>query len=270
MAGKTINKNREADFITVLSPVQKSLYPSVWFDFHIESHFWSHWRFAVLWKLMGDLRLDKNADFSALDVGCGAGLLRDQLESRTNWKIDGTDLSMEALQKAKRGRGSLYYYDIMDMRPEFYRKYDLVFLFDILEHVADTRTFIQNLLTLVRPGGLVFVNVPAVPWLFGAYDSASGHLRRYDKPSLLREFDIEEAKILDLRYWGMCLLPLLFLRTIFLSEALSPQETIARGFRAPPWPFHSLLKGICMAETRLYKKPFFGTSLLLAVRAMGT
>src|SRR5207245_11489208 len=38
--------------------------------------------------------------------------------------------------------------------------------------------------SLVRPGGLVLLALPAVPWLFGYHDELLGHYRRYSKRTL--------------------------------------------------------------------------------------
>jgi len=41
----------------------------------------------------------------------------------------------------------------------------------------------------LRPGGWLFVNVPALPALASAYDRAVGHLRRYTPASLRAALD---------------------------------------------------------------------------------
>src|SRR5574341_1547195 len=52
-----------------------------------------------------DLGLLLDRPLRMLDVGAGAGVLRDQLEARSAWTVDIADLNLPALRQARRGRG---------------------------------------------------------------------------------------------------------------------------------------------------------------------
>src|SRR5262249_57997494 len=61
---------------------------------------------------------------------------------------------------------------------------------DVLEHIEDDRAAFAKLASLVRPGGLVLLALPAVPWLYGYHDGLLGPYRRYSQRvprGLLRE-----------------------------------------------------------------------------------
>ncbi|MBF0144038.1 MAG: class I SAM-dependent methyltransferase [Magnetococcales bacterium] len=67
---------------------------------------------------------------------------------------------------------------------------DCILLVNMLEHVADDRSLVRNLVRVLKPGGCLLVLVPALPWLFSAHDAAVGHYRRYrfgELGSLARE-----------------------------------------------------------------------------------
>ncbi len=52
-------------------------------------------------------------------------------------------------------------------------------LFDVLEHIQDDEAFLRNLYSLLRPGGRLYLTVPAYSWLWSADDDYAGHFRRY-------------------------------------------------------------------------------------------
>lgn len=52
-------------------------------------------------------------------------------------------------------------------------------LFDVVEHIEDDRGFLERLRKLLEPGGLLYVTVPALSWLWSSEDSRAGHYRRY-------------------------------------------------------------------------------------------
>jgi len=55
---------------------------------------------------------------------------------------------------------------------------------DVLEHVDDDLGSFRALAQLLRPGGHLFVTVPAYPSLWSRHDDLHHHKRRYDKARL--------------------------------------------------------------------------------------
>lgn len=64
------------------------------------------------------------------------------------------------------------------------RNLDLVTMFDVLEHVEDDVALLMELRRKMTPDGVLFISVPAHPWLFGAHDKRVGHYRRYSQHAL--------------------------------------------------------------------------------------
>src|SRR5207249_290620 len=147
-----------------------------------------------------------------LDVGCGTGVLRSQLEAATPWTIDATDLDYNALGRVKPGRGRTLYYDILEERAELKENYDVVLLFDVLEHIEQTQPFIKSLLFHLKAGGSLIVNVPALQFLYSRYDEIAGHVRRYNTETLQDELLRFAIAVRDIRYWGLANIPLLLIR----------------------------------------------------------
>ena len=59
-------------------------------------------------------------------------------------------------------------------------------LFDVLEHIEDEADALRRVHALLRPGGLLFLTVPAYAFLHSADDVVAGHFRRYTLRSLKR------------------------------------------------------------------------------------
>ncbi len=59
-------------------------------------------------------------------------------------------------------------------------------LFDVLEHVEDDFAYIRSIRNYLRPGGTVYITVPAFEWLWSQEDVFAGHYRRYTRRSLSR------------------------------------------------------------------------------------
>ena len=251
--------------VEILSPLTEVEFPDEWYGLTTGDHFWFEWRLLAALRQVGAVGLSTTAALSALEVGSGTGVLRDQLEAATRWTIDITDLSLKALKDSRRGRGRALYYDVLERRPELQEAYDVVILYDVLEHVAPTRPFVDAVLAHLKPGGFLLLNVPALQALHGAYDEAAGHHRRYDRTTLAAEFAGTSLQILDLRYWGFLLLPALVLRRAVQKRGRDAKDTIRSGFRRPGPLVHAGLRALMRLELGLALAPL-GTSLLLAGR----
>jgi len=59
-------------------------------------------------------------------------------------------------------------------------------LFDVIEHIQDDCAFLCAIRNYLRPGGMVYLTVPAFEWLWSLEDKSAGHFRRYSVRSLSR------------------------------------------------------------------------------------
>jgi SAM-dependent methyltransferase len=77
--------------------------------------------------------------------------------------------------------------------------FDSVLCLNVLEHIRDDEAALRGFRDALLPGGALLLLVPAHPRLYGGYDRAAGHVRRYDAPTLrsrLRAagFDVETLR----------------------------------------------------------------------------
>ena len=88
-------------------------------------------------------------------------------------------------------------------------------MFDVLEHIENDAAALRQLHTLLRPGGRLFLTVPAYPFLASGDDAIAGHFRRYTLSSLARVLAGSRFRIEFASYMFAPLPPLIFcLRTV--------------------------------------------------------
>ena len=103
---------------------------------------------------------------TALDVGCGAGLLTEPL-ARLGARVSGIDASPELIDVARRHAAAMGLdidYRAGDVQ-ELEGRFDLITCMEVIEHVADPAAFVQALARRLAPGGLLILSTPnATGW----------------------------------------------------------------------------------------------------------
>ncbi len=216
-------------------------FPDEWNEISSDQHFWFEWRSKALFMQLKRLSIPIEDKLLALDTGCGSGILRRQMEEKTNWTVDGTDLNNDVLARNTSIRGRTLCYDVFE----------------------DPKPFVTSALKHLKAGGFLLMNLPSINFLFSDYDRAVGHYCRYGRNSLRAVFKDLPLNILDMCYWGLTLVPLMALRTLFSPLLRKQSDIVKTGFK-PSGPItHSILRFLMNAETSIIKQPPLGTSLLL-------
>ena len=99
---------------------------------------------------------------SALDVGCGAGLLCEPL-ARMGASVTGVDAAQENIAVAAAhadASGVAVDYRAGELGTLGLGKFDLVTCMEVIEHVADKPRFIALLASHLAPGGLMILSTP--------------------------------------------------------------------------------------------------------------
>ena len=98
---------------------------------------------------------------SALDVGCGAGLLAEPL-ARMGARVTAIDAAPELIEVAKAhatGAGLAIDYRFVAVE-RLDGQFDLVTAMEVIEHVADPQGFVNSLAARLAPGGLLLLSTP--------------------------------------------------------------------------------------------------------------
>ncbi len=99
---------------------------------------------------------------TALDVGCGAGLLCEPL-ARMGGEVTGVDAAPENTRVAAvhaEGTGLDIRYVPGELRTLGLGQFDLVTCMEVIEHVADKSAFLAELATHLAPDGLLVMSTP--------------------------------------------------------------------------------------------------------------
>jgi len=148
--------------------------------YQLENTYWWHiGRQSIIGRLMG-LVVKRTPAPCILDVGCGTGGMLGVLGS-FGGEVYGLDYSAAALSFCQqRGWPAQFLFEgRAEALPFGNNHFEVVSMFDLLEHLSDDLAALNEAHRVLKPGGWLLLTVPAYPWLWGEHDEALGHQRRY-------------------------------------------------------------------------------------------
>jgi SAM-dependent methyltransferase len=232
-----------------------------YFELASLDHFWARRRFQVFERLAGNLISGAR---EIAEFGCGHGILQRQIEDAYGREVTGFDLNENGLKHNLSRFSKVCCYDVFQMEPTLRERYDLIFLWDVLEHIADEDRFLKALLFHLAPRGTVVLNVPAGQWAFSSYDKAAGHVRRYSIGMLRETVSRNQLEFKLWSYWGLPLAPTLLLRKLWLRGAQEQRKIYSAGFGMRTATVNKVMGVVSKCE--LIPQTLFGTSLMAVLQ----
>lgn len=137
-------------------------------------------RLTLRWKY--NLIRSYKSKCEILDYGCGTGAFLDFLQKR-RWDVTGVEPSAIARIKAESSLQKKIYQSLDD---NIEKKFDVITLWHVLEHIHELEDAIQKIKNLLKENGIIFIAVPN-------YESADAikyreHWAAYDVPRHLWHF----------------------------------------------------------------------------------
>ncbi len=172
-----------------------------------QTHWWFAGRRAFLASLIEREFGDRAGALSILEAGCGSGgnlALLSRFGSVDAFELDE---NARALATA-RGIAEITPGQLPDKISQADGKYDLVALFDVLEHVEEHRETLEALARKLNVDGHIVITVPAMPWLWSEHDVRHHHKRRYTAATLREVIEEAGLEVADLGYFNALLFPL--------------------------------------------------------------
>lgn len=198
-----------------------------------------------------------------LDCGAGSGAFAESLSKEmTVIAMDDHKESLEILER-RIPRESVVCGSCTSIPfPE--DSFEIVAALDVIEHIPNDNLAVNEMVRVLRPGGIMVVTVPAMMCLWSDWDESLHHQRRYSKKSLRNLFQIPNLEILHSAYINTLAMPLVWLarkaRLLGFGTASRVED------KTPPAVLNRLLR-IAFVLPGCSRIQFpFGVGLLLVAR----
>lgn len=204
-----------------------------------------------------------------LDAGCGTGgLIKDLRAGDAEWTVTGLDFSPRACELARMRTGVEVVEGSITDLPFADGSFDAVVSADVVCQVEDGARALREFARVVRPGGVVLVNVPAFRWLWSYHDDTCETKHRYTRPELVALARAAGLEVTFSTYTNGLSLPLVIARRKLFRPA-SPTSDV----RLYPAPIEATFTGMARLEygwMRLGWRVPLGSSVFVAARKPGS
>tara|TARA_B100001996_G_scaffold360311_1_gene326220 strand:- start:6051 stop:6737 length:687 start_codon:yes stop_codon:yes gene_type:complete len=158
-----------------------------------------------------------------LEVGAGIGsFTRSYLNNFSNIHLSELDQTNHSILKKKFFNKKNIKIDDKTIN-EVNSNFNTIIYLNVLEHIKEDEKEIELALSKLNPGGCLIILVPAHQNLFGKFDEAVGHYRRYDI-SFFKSKNYENIKIKKLIHLDMVGYFLYFFNKMFFNEEIYPSK----------------------------------------------
>jgi len=141
-----------------------------------------------------------------LEVGCGTGNLIKFL-SNSKFDLTGSDFSDIYLNKARKKIPHVKFFKANLLHKEswenFKNSFDSIIASEVVEHIEDDVTALKTIHSLLKPGGILVLDVPCFNLLYSEFDKKIGHFKRYSRKSISNVVEKSGFRIEKTRYWNL-------------------------------------------------------------------
>ena len=234
------------------------------------SHWWFRARRRILKGLL-DVGIDWRTVRRVLEIGAGSGANLAELYP-PEVELTGIEPDESAADLARERGIATIHTGVLEEAPRLLgdgHPFDVVALYDVLEHVEDDRAALRMLHRLVRPEGWLVLSVPAYQWLWSRHDEVNHHFRRYTRGGLVDRISRAGFEVQTATYFNSILFPAL--ASIRLLDRLRPRRSggaDGAGLTIPGAGLNALLFRIFSAERPLLTRQAlpFGLSIFILAR----
>jgi ubiquinone/menaquinone biosynthesis C-methylase UbiE len=198
-----------------------------------DRHWWYVGMQRITTRLMGRFS-PQRTDLQILDAGCGTGAAMEYLSPfGTVTGIDMMGLALHFCQQ--RGLSRLNQASVIQL-PFGNECFDLVTSFDVLCHrtVGDYRHALDEFSRILRPGGHLFLRLPAYDWLQAHHDKVVHTIHRFTVNELRQTLTTSGFVVEKLSYANTLLFPLVAGRRL-MERIWSPDEAWSDVHPNPAW-----------------------------------
>ncbi|RVT96664.1 class I SAM-dependent methyltransferase [Rhodovarius crocodyli] len=189
-------------------------------------------------------RLGAAKGLPVLDAGCGTGGFLRRAGAALAIPMVGLEYNPQAARRAAEKAGVDVTAGSVNTMPFHDGQFGGLFSLDVLCHAgAEPAQMLAECRRVLAPGGVMVLNLPALPWLRSAHDARVFTVRRYTRATITAELQAAGFTDIRARYWNALLLPLMILqRKVLAARADAPSDVT----NFPPW-----LDACLFAATRI-------------------
>jgi SAM-dependent methyltransferase len=207
------------------------------------------------------------SEAAVLDAGCGTGGLIARLRTaEPGWKWSGIDVVPLAcdLTRKRCGPGVKIQEASITALPFADESFDAVVTVDVICQVDHPAVALGEFFRVLRPGGVVVINVPAYMWMWSYHDEACQTKRRYARIEL--DALLAGARFVDARlsHWNALPFPVVWARRKIFRRATDTSDV-----KAYPAVIEMVFSAVMAVEhmwCNLGGKWAWGTSILATAR----
>lgn len=145
-------------------------------------------------------------NLSILEIGCGMGTNIEILSKYGD--VDGAEPAEIAISNCKQRFPNNKFFQKNIMELENDKKYDLICLFDVLEHIDDDFQALNKISELLEDNGDILISVPAYMFMWSSHDESLHHYRRYTLSSIKEIVKRTDLQIQRNTYFNSLLFPI--------------------------------------------------------------
>ncbi|MPY24615.1 class I SAM-dependent methyltransferase [Shewanella psychropiezotolerans] len=229
-----------------------------------DNHWWFKGRREIIEFFLRRYSVNREANAKVLEVGCGTG---GNLAMLSQFG-DVTAVEMDEFSRAyvKEKLNIEVHYGALPFEIDLQDKqFDLICLFDVLEHIEDDISSLERVSNLLKDKGYLIITVPAYQYLYGKHDKEMHHYRRYNSAHLSSMLSDCGFSIVSMSYFNSFLLPIAGLSRLLDKFTVNDS---AIGAKQPATVINQFLYRILSFEKHVLKFTLlpFGLSLICIVQ----
>ena len=188
--------------------------------FELEENFWWYRGMRRITERILDRHFPEAAAVSILDAGCGTGGMLKALRPYSRMLPIGLDISTEAIKYLKWRGEPLVLRASVTQVPFRVASFDLITCFDVLYQLSpgEDRFAFNEFYRVLKPGGKIYVRLPAYQWMAGAHDRFVKTAHRYTRTELIAGLQNAKFRVLQASYANFFLFPFLASKRLVLEK----------------------------------------------------
>jgi SAM-dependent methyltransferase len=240
----------------------------------VENTLW--WYRALHHLTLGSLKehFGNRKDLTLVDAGCGTGGLLSYLKQHGYTEVSGFDLSPEAVDICKSLSLNVFREDLQNVSHRFgTEQADVIVSHDNFYFLSPVqrRAVTDDFYKILRPGGIVIMNLPALKVFAGIHDLSVGVVYRFSRSDIGNIFDEKKFVRRKVLYWPFLLSPVIFLERLIQKARIALQKApeIKSDTEVPASWLNNLLFNLTKQENVWLPYKPWGSSLFLVMKKRG-